>query len=257
MEKDSALHVGHRQRMRERFLNAPESLAEHELLELLLYYAVPRRDTNDLAHSLIEQFGSLTAVLEADVTQLSRVKGVGESVATYLSAVGAGARYYMGEKITNGASASTLDTPAKVAEFLWPRFLGQNKERVFALLFDNGMRLLDCYHICDGSIAGAPISVRRIVERAYTKGAVGVILAHNHPGGLAVPSGDDIRITRTLDTALRTMEVPLIEHYVFSDRSFAPIMSRYRAGNEEEYAASSLFDLLRSRLQENKLYVEE
>ena len=257
MKKQSDLHAGHRARLRERFLNNPEGLAEHELLELLLFYAIPRQDTNDLAHTLIEAFGSLSAVLEADVLQLTHVAGIGNATAAFLKAIGAAARHYVNRKLTENQNIPVFDTPSKIAKFLWPRFLGQTTERVYALLLDNGMHLLDCYHVCDGSLVSAPISVRRIVERAYAKGAVAVVLAHNHPGGMAVPSGDDVRMTRTLDTALRMMEVPLIEHYVFSDRSFAPIMSRIRAGGEKEYAATSLFDLMHERLDAAKSLMED
>lgn len=251
MEKSSALHEGHRDRLRQRFLKDPEAMAEHELLEMLLFYVIPRRDTNDLAHTLIETFGSLNGVLEADVTLLARVAGVKSSVVTYLKALCETARRYTAEKLERGQSTDgVFDTPERIASFIWPRFLGLKEERVYALLFDNGMRLLDCYHVCDGSIAGAPLSVRRIVQRAYNKGAVGVILAHNHPGGMPVPSGDDVRVTRSLDVALRMMEIPLIEHYIFADCAFAPIMSKCRAGKEKEYVASSLQDLLHKRLSE-------
>ena len=118
------------------------------------------------------------------------------------------------------------------------------------MLFDNALHMIDCYHVCDGSITGVALSIRRIVERAYRKGASAVILTHNHPGGIAAPSGDDIRLTRRLDEALRMMELPLLEHYVFADRSYVPIMSAHRAKSEAEYAASSLADILQERLSQ-------
>lgn len=248
MAQEKHLHAGHRERLRERFLKLPESLADHELLELLLFYVLPRQDTNDLAHALIEEFGSFHRVLEADAVHLQRVAGVGPSVAAYIKALGAAANRYEADKFKDADASQVFDTPARIARFLWPHFLGQRTERVYAMLFDNGMRLLDLLHVCDGSVSGAPFSVRRIVERAYMKGATGVILAHNHPGGLAVPSGDDISTTRSLDGALRMMEIPLIEHYVFSDREFMPIMSRCRVGEEQQYAASSLLDIMKTRL---------
>ncbi|MBR6727234.1 MAG: DNA repair protein RadC [Clostridia bacterium] len=250
MEKNSALHEGHRARLRERFLMDPGALADHELLELLLFYAIPRRDTNDLAHTLIEEFGSLLGVIEADAERLSGVVGVKGSTVAYIKAICETARRFMGEKMNGRDTSAVFDTPERIASFIWPRFLGQKEERVYALLFDNGMRLLDCYHVCDGSVSGAPFSVRRIVQRAYAKGAVGVVLAHNHPGGMAVPSGDDIRATRQLEEALRLMEIPLIEHYIFSDSAFTPIMSQCRVGEEQEYVASSLQRVLKKRLHE-------
>lgn len=249
MEKKSALHTGHRARLKERFLSDPEQIANHELLELLLFYAIPRRDTNDLAHTLIEEFGSLSGVLEADPVRLSCVLGVKSGTMTYLKAVGEAVRRVMQDKLRMEEDDAVFDTPQKIASFIWPRFLGIKEERVYALLFDNGMRLLDCYHVCDGSISGAPLSVRRIVQRAYGRGATGVVLAHNHPGGVAQPSREDYNVTRRMEEALRLMEIPLIEHYIFTDQTFSPIMD-YRADSEDRYVASSLCDVLQRRLRE-------
>ena len=251
MEKDPTLHAGHRNRLRERFMRDPEAMAEHELLELLLFYAIPRRDTNDLAHSLIEEFGSLEGVLEAEPSLLYRVDGVKEGVAAYLKALCEVARRYAAQKLRYEEDDRVFDTPERIAAFVWPRFLGLSEERVFALLFDNGMRLLDCYHVCDGSVTSAPLSVRRIVQRAYVKGAAGVILAHNHPGGTSMPSGDDIRATRQLEEALNMMEIPLVEHYVFADRSFTPILSKSQ-DQEQGFVASSLVEVLREKLQKKQ-----
>lgn len=247
----SGLHEGHRARMRERFLSAGgNGLADHELLEMLLYYAVPRRDTNDMAHRLIEEFGTLSGAIEADVSMLCRLDGVKEGTAVYLKLVGELVRRYTAQKLSASEKEPFFDTPEKIAAFMMPKYVGIKEERVYLLLFDNGMRLLDCFHVCDGSVAGVPLSVRRIAERAYQKRAVAAVLTHNHPGGLAVPSGEDIRLTRHLDEALRLLEVPLLEHYIFSDRTYAPIMSRYRTEGQAEYAASSLFELLHKRLRE-------
>lgn len=248
MEKRSSLHEGHRNRLRERFMSEPGEMRDHELLELLLFYVIPRRDTNDLAHTLIETFGSLRGVLESDVVLLSRVMGVKGSTVVYLKALCELSCRYAAEKMYGRGDEGVFDTPQKIASFIWPRFMGQTEERVYAMLFDNGMRLLDCFHVCDGSVSGAPLSVRRIVQHAYNKGAVGVILAHNHPRGVAVPSPEDFRVTQRLASALEMMEVPLIEHYVFSDHSFAPIMRECDGGEEAEYVASSLREVLQGRL---------
>ena len=246
-------HDGHRARMRERFLAAKgQGMADHEILEMLLYHALPRRDTNELAHTLIEEFGSLSGVLEADAEQLYRVDGVGEGVSAYLCLVGETVRCYTADKLTGGVEKDVYDTPDKIAAFMLPRYIGVNVERVYLLLFDNGMHMIDCYHVGDGSVSGIALSTRRMVERAYRKGAAGAILTHNHPGGLAIPSGDDIHLTRQLDEAFALMEIPLLEHYVFSDRSYVPIMSCVRAQTQAEYAASSLTDLMRRKLDQIK-----
>lgn len=244
-------HHGHRARMRERLLQSgPESLADHELLEMLLYYSIPRNDTNDTAHCLIESFGSLSGVLEARIDRLVDTDGVGESSALLLKLLGEASRRYAAQKLEVGDPVGVFDSPEKIASFLFPRFLGITVERVYLLMFDNGMRLLDCMHVCDGSVSGVLISTRRMVERAVAKNAAAVILAHNHPGGIAVPSGEDMRLTRQIDHAFRLLEIPLLEHYVFSDHSFAPIMSSIRAECGEPLAATSLPELFAKRRNE-------
>lgn len=261
MEKEGkgGIHQGHRARMKGRFAESDgKGLADHELLEMLLYYIIPRCDTNDLAHRLIEEFGSFAGVLEADASMLCRVDGIKESAALYLKALGEAARRYTaGKLLCEEGNTPVFDTPAKIAAFMLPRYMGINVERVYLLLFDNAMHMIDCYHVCDGSISGVSLSIRRIVERAYRKGATAAILAHNHPGGIAVPSSDDVALTRHLDEALRLMEIPLLEHYVFAGRKYAPIMSAHRAKSETEYAASSLTELLRARLSAYHKLTEE
>ena len=258
-EKGNGVHTGHRARMRERFAESDgKGLADHELLEMLLYYIIPRCDTNDLAHRLIEEFGSFARVLEADAALLCQVDGVKESAALYLKLLGETARRYTsGKLLCEEKEKLVFDTPAKIAAFMMPRYMGINVERVYLLLFDNAMHMIDCYHVCDGSISGVALSIRRIVERAYRKGATAAILTHNHPGGMATPSSDDVQLTHRLDEALRLLEIPLLEHYVFAERSYVPIMSAHRAKNELDYAASSLVELLQARLSAHRGLIEE
>ena len=253
MEKHSNLHAGHRDRMRERFASTQgKGMADHEILEMLLFYALPRRDTNDLAHCLIEEFGSLSAVLEADVASLCRVEGISEKSALYLTLIGQTARLYATEKIAPPQEDERLDSDEKIAAFMWPKFMGAKVEHVYLLLFDNSMRLLDCFEVCEGAVSGVAVSMRRVAERAYRKNAAAAVLAHNHPQGLAVPSGDDIHLTRKIDEAMALLGVPLLEHYIFTERSFAPIMSRCRVKPPEQQAASSLYEVFRQRTAECK-----
>lgn len=250
-EKKPNLHAGHRDRMRERFLRTGgEGMAEHEVLEMLLFYALPRCDTNDLAHSLIEEFGSLSAVLEADVSALCSITGISEKTALYLRLLGKTADLYLTDKLYREDTSSLLDSADKIAQFMWPKFLSSTVERVYLLLFDNSLHLLDCFLVCEGAVSGVAVSTRRITERAYRKNAAAAVLAHNHPRGLSVPSGDDIQLTRRIDEALQLLEIPLLEHFVFGARDYSPIMSKHRAQPPEEYAASSLADVFRFRAPE-------
>lgn len=251
MEKDPALHAGHRERMRQKFLSGdPSLLAEHEILEMLLYYAQPRRDTNETAHRLIEACGSLAGVLEADPDTIASIAGVGKGTACFLSLSGEAARRYTADKISPKNDRPVFDTPGAVARCLFPYFIGQTKERAYLLLFDNGMHLLDLFHVGNGSVSSVLMSVRRIAERAYAKRAAAAILAHNHPGGLATPSADDVRVTKRLFEALDLLEIPLIEHFVFNDTDYAPILSHFTPAEKTDYAASSLKELLKTRFRQ-------
>ena len=248
MEKDPSLHAGHRERMRQKLLAGdPALLEDHEILEMLLYYVQPRRDTNEAAHRLIEACGSLEKVLEADPDFLASVAGVGPGTACFLSLAGEAARRYAARKISPKTGSAVFDTPKAVADFLFPYFVGQTKERAYLLLFDNGMHLLDLFLVGNGSVSSVLLSVRRIAERAYAKQAAAAILAHNHPGGPAIPSLDDVRVTERLCDALNLLEVPLIEHFVFSDTEYAPILSHFTPAEKTGYAASSLKELLQAR----------
>ena len=252
MEKKPRLHDGYRERMRARFCADPNGFADHEILEMLLYYIQPRRDTNELAHELIENFGSLGAVLEAGRDRLSGMSGVGESTAVYLSLLGETAkRYTIGKLQPEEGKSDVFDTPEKIVSFLWPRFLGLHTEQAYLLLFDNGMHLLDCFLISEGDVGGVSLSVRRIAERAYTKHAAAVVLAHNHPGGLAIPSAEDLRVTRKLSQALSLMEIPLLEHFVLSDTGYTGIMATRGEEEVSAAAASPLYEMMQSRLRKN------
>lgn len=247
----STLHRGHRDRMREAVRqNGTESLQDHELLEMLLYHAIPRRDTNETAHELIEECGSLSAVLDAAEPQLAKVPYAKGNVALYLRLLRELAHRYtvkqMSEVCENGAMV--YDTPDKVAALLYPRFIGLKNERLYVLLLDNSMRLIDLVCVAEGTVSGAPFSVRGIAERAYLRGAAAVILAHNHPGGTTLPSGDDMKMTRQIATALDVLEIPLIEHYVFAGQNYSGLLRDYlslRAGQEAPVNLSEVLALRR------------
>lgn len=248
MSEKHSPHQGHRQRMRERFFaTSPSGFADHELLEMLLYYTNPRRDTNEIAHSLIEAFGSIEGVLDADRDRLLAVWGMGEQSALLFSLFGELSRRYLTEKMTDDTRGrQMLDTPERLARFLAPRFVGATKEIALALLLDNSMYPIDCFPVGEGTVSGVALSTRAIAERAYTKHAAAVVLAHNHPGGVAVPSSEDIHATGRIREALDLLGIPLIEHFVFSDRAFAPILQKITPIESEAAAASSIFDTIKT-----------
>lgn len=219
---DLSVHAGHLQRLRERFLRGgPDDLAAHELLELLLGYAMPRVDVNPLAHRLIERFGSLSGVTEASVEELMSVSGVGEYTACLIRLLPAVVRRCAIDRVE---SPRVYDTVGKLVEFLRPRFTGLTTERVYLILLDNGMHMIDCRVISEGSVNSSAVTVRRIAELCLYMHAACAVLAHNHPKGIAVPSSADLDVTRQIESALELIGVPLLEHLIITEFSEAPIL---------------------------------
>lgn len=219
------MHAHHRQRMRERFLkNGLEGFAPHELLEILLYYSIPRVDTNGIAHDLLDRFGSFKGLFEASVDELTAVDGVGQSTAMFLKLIPELTRRYAEEQ---SRPIVRLDTVGKIAEYFIRRFIGVNREQLYMMLLNNRMNLIDCILVSEGSVNCAAVPVRLMTETALVKKASAVVLAHNHPGGLAIPSGSDLDVTDHLNNSFHLLGIPLIEHLVIAEGRFMPIMKHH------------------------------
>ena len=215
-------HDGHRQRLKQLFLKEGlDNFYDYQALELLLYYCIPRKDTNPIAHSLIDTFGSLSQVLEAPVEELMRVEGVGEHAATFLHLVTEVGRYYL---VNRGSQVKILPTIEDCAKYMLPYFFGRRNETVFLLCLDAKCKVLCCRELGEGTVNSAAISVRKIMETALTVNATTVVLAHNHPSGIAVPSGDDIQTTRRIAAALSAVEIHLADHIVVADDDYVSMV---------------------------------
>ena len=211
-----SLHKEHRSRLRRRFLeNGLDSFEDHEALEMLLYYCIARKDTNDLAHMLLAEFGSLPKVLSASPEQLRNIEGVGEYTATYLAFINDFTRFVCAKKKSEEFVA--LETLADCGEYLYPRYIGRRNEIVTLLCLDSKCKVLGCKVVGEGSVNSAAVPIRRIVETALQLNASTVVLAHNHPGGVAVPSAEDVSTTRMLANALAAVDVVLADHIIFAD----------------------------------------
>ena len=214
-------HAGHRQRLKDRFREEGlDHFAEHQVLELLLFYCIPRVDTNLLAHSLLDRFGSLAQVLEAPPEELEKVPGIGPNAATFLSLTTAVGRYYLINRANNHVILPSIE---KCGEYLIPFFYGRRNETVYLLCLDAKCKVLCCKEIGEGSVNSAGISIRRIVETALGANATSVILAHNHPSGLALPSGEDVQTTRRVGAALHAVEITLVDHIVVAEDDFVSL----------------------------------
>ena len=214
-KKEGNLHAGHRSRVKEEFLRRGlDSFPEHRVLELLLFYAIPQGDTNELAHRLIERFGSLAGVLDASVEDLCSVSGVGEHTALLLRMVPGLCGRYVASRSSLG---DIVDCSARVREVLEPYFFGARNEMVYLLCLDGKRKVLGVRKITEGSINAAEVTTRRITEEAVSLRASAVILAHNHVSGLAIPSNEDCTTTRYLKQVLEPIGIELLDHVVFCD----------------------------------------
>ena len=212
------VHDGHREKKREQFLNSGlDSFADHEVLELLLFYAIPRRDTNETAHHLLEHFGSLDAVFHASVEELCRVKGVGRQAATLIYLM---PRLYGRVKRSAAENETVLNTTRKSGRYLMERLSGEHTEKLYELCLDRKGKLIACRLLSEGSVGAAAVNLRKIVENALLSGASGVILGHNHPSGVALPSAEDVTVTLQVRKALEAVEIPLLDHIVVADEDF-------------------------------------
>lgn len=213
-----SIHEGHRQRLKERFQNEGlDHFQEHEVLELLLFYCIPRRDTNEIAHALLMRFGSMSQVVEAPVEELKKVPGMGENAATFLSMLSAFDRYYQVNKNTRIRKLSDI---GQCGEYLVPKFVGRRNETVMLLCLDAKCKVLCCKEVGEGSVNSAAVPIRRIVEMALGANATSVVLAHNHPSGVAIPSGEDIQTTKRLAAALASVDIELVDHIVVADEDY-------------------------------------
>lgn len=213
-----SIHDGHRQRLKNQFRESGlDNFYENQALELLLYYAIPRKDTNPIAHALLDRFGSLSQVLEAPVEELQQVPGVGEHAATFLHLVTEIGRYYM---VNRNSQVRVLATLEDCARYLVPYFYGRRNETVFLLCLDAKCKVLSCREIGEGSVNSAGISARKVMENALAVNATTVVLAHNHPSGVAIPSGDDVQTTRRIAAALAAVDIHLADHIVVADGDY-------------------------------------
>ena len=215
------MHSMHRNRMKERFLlEGLDHFEEHNILELLLFYSIPQKDTNETAHLLIDKFGSLRPVFDAPYEELCRVPGIKEHSAVLIKLIPALARAYMARENDN---VFILRDKESIGEFLCRRYIGITSETVYLLLLDNKFAMIDFIKIHEGSVNSSAITVRKLIELAMRKGASMVVLAHNHPSGMAIPSSDDIRTTAMIRNAFRAVEIPLIAHFIVAGGKYFDI----------------------------------
>lgn len=208
------IHQGHRKRFKERFLkNGVDSFTEVEILEALLFYSVPQKNTNDIAHFLINRFGSLKKVFEASYSDLLEVKGVGENSASLIKFFQMASRKYL-ELAYSETKEKVYDTPNKLKKYCMQLFLGEKKELIYALALDSDLVITGKEALNTGDPDSVFLSYRKLTEFVHKNNTNRVVLTHNHPNGIEMVSRNDINTTREVAELLDQLAVELVDHIV-------------------------------------------
>jgi DNA repair protein RadC len=212
------IHEGHRDRMKKRFLqHGLENFDDHNVLELLLFYAQPRGDVNPTAHALLDRLGSLAAVFDAPIDELTKIPGIGETTAIFIKLIPQVSRRYL---MSRSSYDNILNSTQKAGEYLLPRFYAERDEIVYMVCLDAKCKVLNCKLLFRGGVNSANVSIRKIVENALLYNSTSVIIAHNHTSGIALPSQEDKATTRRIQEALRAVDVILADHIVVADDDY-------------------------------------
>jgi len=210
-----SIHSGHRERIREQYRsNGAEVFLDHQFLELILTYAIPRRDTNELAHALLERFGSLEGVVTAEADQLMLVDGIGESAAVFLRMQGDLFQRLLLRRLADTHGNIRLNSPVTSAQYAVSLLSLNTYETVLAVCLNAKKVVQSCETIQSGTLTEAQIYPRKIAEIALLRRAHGILLLHNHPSGDPTPSAEDAETTVSVRAALESVGVRLFDHLV-------------------------------------------
>lgn len=221
-KKDNS-HEKHRKRLRETFRKAGvDDMPEHNILELLLFYSIPRKNTNDLAHDLINTFGSLTRVFDASYEQLLDVKGIGESSALLISLIPGICRRYIEGKSTGKIN---LSDPKDAQNYLKDKFYGCKTEVFYLVCLNSSGNFINCCKLGEGTPGTVLVDKREVMQTAFRNDAEKVILAHNHPKGIAAPSRDDLELTSEFSSLLSSVGIKVIDHIIVADNDTISLAS--------------------------------
>ena len=210
-----SIHSGHRERIREQYkAHGADAFLDHQFLELLLTYAIPRKDTNELSHLLLERFGSLEGVVTAEIAQLMLVDGVGESTAVFLRMQGDLFRRLRLHRLADARGSIRLTSPIEAARYAVSQLSLNTYETVLAVCLNAKKVVQSCERVVGGSLSEAQIYPRNIAEAALLRRAHGILLIHNHPSGDPTPSGADMRMTRELVDIAKPLGVAIHDHII-------------------------------------------
>lgn len=213
-----SVHDGHRERMKSSFKkNGLDSMNDVNALELLLFYAIPRRDTNVIAHALLDHFGSLSRVFSASIQELCAVEGVGENTAVLISMI---PQLIRKSRVSDAEKITVIKNSKDAGKYLVPRFAFEQDEVALLVCLDSQKRVIGCFELGRGVVNKVSVDVRKVVELALRYKASSVILSHNHPDSFALPSLADTAMTEQLYRSLRLVGITLADHIIVSGEDY-------------------------------------
>ena len=212
------MHEGHRDRMRTRYLQeGADGMAAHEILEILLYGIIPRGDTNEIAHHLLDEFGSISNLIEADPHEIAKTSGVGIKSAVFLSLLHELVLRYEREKLEQ--KPALISIPRSV-DYCKALLAFRPRECFYAICLDSRRKIIHTSKISEGTVNDASVSPRLVVERALRYKATGILLCHNHPSGNVRPSYEDIILTNQLKNMLEPLGVQVVDHIIIGENQY-------------------------------------
>lgn len=226
MEEKENVHKMHRSRMRKKYAEMGlQAFAPHEVLEFLLFYSYRRVDTNEIAHRLLKKFGTISGVFDADLQSLMEVEGVGENAAIFLKLQNDLQRYCMIERFSE--EKNTRITPDNIGTYASCLFYGHADEVFYMISLTADCELISADIVARGTVNSIAVYSREVVKKALETKATLVILAHNHPNGMLVPSEADIKTTKILSDALNFVNVKIIDHIIFGGGECISLLKDY------------------------------
>ncbi len=218
------VNSGHRQRLKERFLkDGLDSFNDHQVLELLLFFSIPRKDTNKIAHVLLNTFGSISGVFDASPELLEKIPGISGCSTTLIKLIPALSRVYLTDKNKNKNGDEQILSTEQAGKIFLNRFIGRQNEVIILMLLDAKRKMVYCEMLSEGNVDTAPVNIRKMVALVIHYNATAAFIAHNHPSGFALPSTADINTTYIVKRALNSVGAKLLDHLIISDGDYVSL----------------------------------
>ncbi len=213
------IHKGHRNRLKEEILasDITNPKSPDKLLEMLLFYGIPQKDTSPIARELIARFGDFSGVLDADIDDLLKTKGMTRNAASLIKLMRPIGRTYL---LTKFGEKETLKSFEDIGNYMQTRYYALNRESFSLLCLNRLGKVISFEEIVGGNIDAVGVSIRTILEKVLKSEATAVVIAHNHPSGIALPSKEDVELTKTIKNALSVISVNLVDHIIIADNDY-------------------------------------